>query len=212
MRCVLRACCCWFEKFAVTYRRWSLFIFANKHYPFCLSSDWYNVIRKARRRRKEKQSRRKPAEMAAQGYQPVDNGSSSIGDECANYPVGMMNEPTRERVSYRPNDVCQVNNAEDGQSVKVKRANGILQAERRERLMPSVINLESCCSSFHLVTAIFMKPWRRKAGSFSWQKIESMTCIYMAVKDQGAVSDETHENAQSSEPSAKNPNKLEWSL
>ncbi|XP_003367617.1 hypothetical protein Tsp_15273 [Trichinella spiralis] len=68
-----------------------------------------------------------------------------------------------------------------------------------------------------------MKPSRRKAGCLSWQKIESIACIYMAVKDQGATSDEAHENAQSSELSekllthhqllqhmkyARNPNKL----
>ncbi|KRY19042.1 hypothetical protein T12_13443 [Trichinella patagoniensis] len=72
-----------------------------------------------------------------------------------------------------------------------------------------------------------MKPSRRKAGSLSWQKIESITCIYMAVKDQDAASDETHENAQSYELSAKflthhnyfkhmkyarNRNKLKWPL
>ncbi|KRY26854.1 hypothetical protein T01_1861 [Trichinella spiralis] len=123
LRYVLRACCCcWFEKFGVTYRRWSLFIVANKHYTFCLSSDEYNVIRKARRMRKEKQCRRKPAEVNAQGNQPVDIGSLSISDECANNLVGMTNEPTRERVSYRPNDVCQLNNADDGQSVNPDKA------------------------------------------------------------------------------------------
>ncbi|KRZ85392.1 Retrovirus-related Pol polyprotein from transposon 17.6 [Trichinella sp. T8] len=58
------------------------------------SSSVNRLPTKARRRRKEKQSRRKPAEMAAQGYQPVDTGPSSISDECANHPVGMMNEPT----------------------------------------------------------------------------------------------------------------------
>ncbi|KRY26853.1 hypothetical protein T01_8325 [Trichinella spiralis] len=72
-----------------------------------------------------------------------------------------------------------------------------------------------------------MKPSRRKAGCLSWQKIESIACIYMAVKDQGATSDEAHENAQSSELSekllthhnffkhmkyARNPNKLKWTL
>ncbi|KRY45631.1 hypothetical protein T03_4585 [Trichinella britovi] len=72
-----------------------------------------------------------------------------------------------------------------------------------------------------------MKPSRRKTGSLSWQKIESIACIYMAVKDQDAASDETHENAQSYELPAKflthhnffkhmkyarNRNKLKWSL
>ncbi|KRZ50329.1 hypothetical protein T02_4457 [Trichinella nativa] len=72
-----------------------------------------------------------------------------------------------------------------------------------------------------------MKPSKRKAGSLPWQKIVSMACIPMAVKDQGAVSDETHGNAQCSELSAKslthhnffkhrkyvrNTNKLKWTL
>ncbi|KRX74748.1 hypothetical protein T06_14306 [Trichinella sp. T6] len=110
----------------------------------------------------------------------------------------MTNEPTGERVSYRPNDVCQLNSCKDGQIVNPDKCDEKMQ--------------EIEMSSFHLVTAIFMKPSRKKTGSFSWQKIESVTCIYMAVKDQRAVSDETHENAQSSESSAKNPNKLEWNL
>ncbi|KRX37316.1 hypothetical protein T05_14485 [Trichinella murrelli] len=82
-------------------------------------------------------------------------------------------------------------------------------------------------SSFHLVTTIFVKPSRRKTGSLSWQKIESIACIYMAVKNRDAASDETHENAQSHELSAKllthhnffkkmkyarNRNKLKWTL
>ncbi|KAL1238592.1 Cell division protein FtsQ, partial [Trichinella spiralis] len=40
-------------------------------------------------------------------------------------------------------------------------------------------------------------------GSLPWQKIGSMACIPMAVKDQGAASDDTHGNAQCSELSAK---------
>ncbi|KRX14714.1 hypothetical protein T07_12742 [Trichinella nelsoni] len=67
----------------------------------------------------------------------------------------------------------------------------------------------------------------KKTRQFVLAKIESIACIYMAVKDQGAASDETHENAQSSELSAKllthhnffkhmkyarNPNKLKWTL
>ncbi|KRX69413.1 hypothetical protein T06_7721 [Trichinella sp. T6] len=82
-------------------------------------------------------------------------------------------------------------------------------------------------SSFHLVTAIFIKLSRRKTGSLSWQKIESIACIYMAVKDQDAASDETHESAQSNELPVKflthhnffkhvkyvrNRKKLKWSL
>ncbi|KRY19067.1 hypothetical protein T12_13084 [Trichinella patagoniensis] len=47
---------------------------------------------------------------------------SSLSDECANNPVGMTNEPTREKVSYRPNDVCQLNSAENGQTVNPDKA------------------------------------------------------------------------------------------
>ncbi|XP_003376921.1 nucleolar MIF4G domain-containing protein 1 [Trichinella spiralis] len=39
--------------------------------------------------------------MTAQRNPPVDNGSSSSSDDCANNPVGMTNEPVRESGSLK---------------------------------------------------------------------------------------------------------------
>ncbi|KRX50795.1 Protein cramped-like, partial [Trichinella murrelli] len=76
--------CRWFGKLAVTYRRRSLFVVANKHYTLHLSFDCYNVIGKAR-------SRQKPS-GDDRALKPI--GSSSFSDECANSAIAEMNSTT----------------------------------------------------------------------------------------------------------------------
>ncbi|KRZ65522.1 hypothetical protein T10_8007 [Trichinella papuae] len=54
-----------------------------------------------------------------------------------------------------------------------------------------------------------MKPKGGKTGSLSWQKIESMVCFHMAVKDQCAASDRTQGNPECPElPGTQTPKHL----
>ncbi|KRX26122.1 hypothetical protein T07_8595 [Trichinella nelsoni] len=69
----------------------------------CCGVSWAVLVLRSRKNGKQRQ-----AEMTALGNPPVDTGSSSLSDECANSAITEVNEPARESGSLHD---CLVSSA-----------------------------------------------------------------------------------------------------
>ncbi|XP_003369347.1 hypothetical protein Tsp_04762 [Trichinella spiralis] len=200
VRCVHQACCCcWFGKLALTYRRRS---FVSIKPRIAISAKITNLC----------------SCLSCQAQGIITRPSSSNADyELATEKHRKELDQAAEATCHQFRRLLRVLPKNSGLHAHYKYQRRIIDAlTELTRILSSADEKVTVDLSNDFKgdkrTLVFISPDNRYThetvekvlpGSLPWQKIGSMACIPMAVKDQGAASDDTHGNAQCSELSAK---------